>query len=229
MIEENSEKKKRRNTAIVVARIAAVATILVALIGVIFPSYNSYVASHSTSLPTINIANLPNIINNVQNSTQTAGGTRNNISANISEQTPTNTPTFTPIPTPVIAKSKKLSKDLILDSFYTWMYFFEPPKDIVIANKIFHSDFQLYGGKITFKLDALQQKLHLECGLYEDNPKVTYQLKVIGDGNELSTQEYKGGENIVVSDIDIHGVIALTFITSSYGTSSVFCKDELIY
>lgn len=108
--------------------------------------------------------------------------------------------------------------------------FFQPPKEVLVNYKILKSDFQLYNGMVTFRLEGAQRDLHLECGLSDYGPeKLQNQLTVIGDGRELLSRGYNAGEDAAVSDIDTKGVQALTFKLSGTTSGYFYCKNEIIY
>jgi hypothetical protein len=92
------------------------------------------------------------------------------------------------------------------------------------------SDFQLYNGMVTFRLDGTQRNIHLECGLLDYGPeRASNQLTVIGDGKELFSRGYNAGEDAGMSDIDIKGVQALTFKLGGTTSGYFYCKDEIRY
>jgi hypothetical protein len=112
----------------------------------------------------------------------------------------------------------------------TGIYFFEPPKEVLVNYKMLKSDFQLYNGMVTFRLEGTQRNIHLECGLSDYGPeRASNQLTVIGDGKELFSRGYNAGENAAVSDIDIKGVQALTFKLGGTTSGYFYCKDEIRY
>jgi hypothetical protein len=123
----------------------------------------------------------------------------------------------------------KLS-DTLIHNKNTRIDFFEPPKEVLVNYKMLKSDFQLYNGMVTFRLEGAQRNIHLECGLSDYGPERTSnQLTVIGDGKELLTRGYNTGENAAVSDVDIQGVQALTFKLGGTANGYFYCKDEISY
>jgi hypothetical protein len=127
------------------------------------------------------------------------------------------------------ARHGKLSEAMIHNK-NTSINFFEPPKEIVVKYKMLKSDFQLYNGMVTFRLDGTQKHIHLECGLSDYGyERTSNQLTVIGDGKELLSRGYNAGENAGVSDVDIQGVQALTFKLGGTADGYFYCKDEIRY
>jgi hypothetical protein len=123
----------------------------------------------------------------------------------------------------------KLS-DALIHNKNTGIYFFEPPKEVLVNYKILKSDFQLHNGMVTFRLDGTQRNIHLECGLSDYGPeRGSNQLTVIGDGKEMLSRGYNTGENAGVSDVDIQGVQALTFKLGGTANGYFYCKDEISY
>jgi hypothetical protein len=57
-------------------------------------------------------------------------------------------------------KYGKLS-DALIHNKNTGIGFFEPPKEVLVNYKMLKSDFQLYNGMITFRLDGTQRNIHL--------------------------------------------------------------------
>jgi hypothetical protein len=123
----------------------------------------------------------------------------------------------------------KLSEAMILNK-NTTINFFEPPKEILVNYKMLKTDFQLYNGMVTFRLEGTQKHIHLECGLSDyGTERTSNQLTVIGDGNELLSRVYNAGENAGVSDVSIQGVHALTFRLGGTANGFFYCKDEISY
>lgn len=138
--------------------------------------------------------------------------------------------TPTPTPTPVPIHNKKLSLDMLLDHTGA-IYFLDPPKDVVVNNRLLQADIALLTGSFSFKLDRQQKSLQLECGLSNDEPQGdTYQLKVLGDNQELLSQVYTAGGDAIAKEVGIQGVQILTLVlTGTYGNPAFYCKDQLLY
>jgi hypothetical protein len=139
--------------------------------------------------------------------------------------------TPTPTPTQAVIQHKQLSQDMLLN-YIGMIGFIDPPKDIVVNNKLLQADFGMNASSFPFKLDGQPKSLQLECGLADDqNYKGdTYRLKVLGDNQELLSQIYVAGQDAIANEINIQGVQILTLVlTGTYGNPGFYCKDQLIY
>jgi hypothetical protein len=87
------------------------------------------------------------------------------------------------------ARYSKLS-EAIIHNRNSRIDFFEPPKEVLVNYKILNSNFLLYNGMFTFRLDGAQRSIHLECGLSDYGPeRASNQLTVIGDGKDCSPMD----------------------------------------
>ncbi len=146
------------------------------------------------------------------------------------EPSPTSTPMPSPTPTLVIIHNKQLSQDMLLDNS-CGLSFNEPPQDVVVNNKLLQADLSIQAGRCAFKLDTQQKSLQLQCGLGDNEPQGdTYELKVLGDNQELLSEVYTAGGDAIANKVSIQGVQILTFeLTGTYYNPAFYCKDQLIY
>ncbi len=107
------------------------------------------------------------------------------------------------------------------------------PQDVVVNNRLLQADFSMGAvNRCAFKLDTQQKSLQLECGLADNgNYKGDrYELKVLGDNQELLSQVYVAGQDAIAKEVGIQGVQILTFeLTGTYYNPAFYCKDQLIY